>query len=177
MAKSRVGKPIDPRTLFSYAEAFSAGAEKLREQAQKEVPGGKGIPVADAGHFAPLATLDSFALELYLKCLHQIDHGNPGWGHKCKDLFDALFPGTQKAVRMTYNSRLATEKIAIEFAENHPRVPMGLDNVLELSNDAFETVRYLYEGTGGKMLFYWPMVKLAVRDTLVAIHPEWAARS
>lgn len=171
MTKSTKPNSVDAQTIFSYAEAFAEAADRLREQAREiQAP----TPIAEAAKFAPMTTLDSFALELYLKCLHVIDHGKAARGHDFKKLFGGLTEGMQKAVRTLYNIRLSREAIANEAAKDHPRIPLGLDSILEMSKTTFETMRYLYEkDVITSRLFYWPMVRLAVRDTILAIYPAW----
>ena|SRR5579871_148697 len=159
-------------SIFLYAEA----AEKLIEQAKRAAPHDAQTHVTDAAGFAPMVTLDAFAQELYLKCLQAIDYGKANRGHDCKKLFSELTPGTQRAVKQMYSAELATSPIAKQYAKNFPRDPMTLDKCLDLSSKVFEKVRYLYEGTGGTKMFSWPLLRVALRKTILAIHPDWSKK-
>jgi len=161
-----------PRAIFSYAEAFAEATEKLQAQFRRQ-PSGTQAHVADAAHIAPTVTLDSFATELYLKCLYAIDHGMPSRGHKYQELFAALKPGMQQAVRYVYNDFLANHSVAEFMRRNEPTFIAGLDECLRISNETFESMRYLYEGGHGQQ-FYWPLLRLALRKTILSINPNWA---
>lgn len=171
---AKVAKPsVDAAVVFSYAEAFSEATGLLDPQF-KNVPPHTVTSFARAAHFAPKVTLDAFATELYLKCLRRIDLGEPGWGHDCKRLFGQLKAGTQKAVRLHYANLLSTHPAVDLLNKNSPGVQPTLEFVLDKSSDIFKTVRYLYEHEGENVeLFYWPLVRMAVRETILTINPAW----
>lgn len=165
------------KTIFLYAEAYSEAAAKLIDQF-RSLPSNKDTHVTDGAAAMPTATLDSFACELYLKSLQTIDHGKPIRGHNLRKLFDHLLSGTQKSVRHFYKLELAGDHAGLSnaLAKNHPKFAQGLDNCLDRASEVFETVRYMYEGTKGKSLFYWPPLRIAIRKTILAIHPDWAKK-
>ena len=176
MAKSkmRTGKKVDPIVIFRYADAFVEAAEMLNSQARKTATGVK-IVAADAALSSPMLTLDIFALELYLKCLHAIDHsGDPGWGHDPWALFDDLKDGTQKAIRFTYIQQLKTSPIVDLVNKNEPGLCPTLDRCLHDATHFFEDIRYFFaEPKRGKQIFIWPLVRVAVRDAILATYPRW----
>jgi hypothetical protein len=160
------------KAIFLYAEAFSQAAEMLQDQFQQLDPE-KAVHVTQSAAGVPRTVLDAFATELYLKCLQKNELGKiVQKGHVLKKLFEALPTGTQKAIRYRYNEIVANSPITKVLQNKHPRFAVGLDNVLEMSSDVFFRVRYLYEGEHGKM-FYWPLLRTAVRNTIIAIHPDW----
>lgn len=168
---AKAAQPVTAQSIFNYAEAYAEAAETLVTQLKRLSPF-KDTQIPDAADLAPSAVLDALALELYLKCLHFMDHGKASRGHEPVKLFAALKPGTQKAIRTLYNDALKTYALAPELANRHPKFQQGLDNVLDWSNDIFINVRYLYEGNNSKM-FYWPLTRIVVRNVILATHPNW----
>lgn len=166
---SRSGAP-DPHAIFLYAEAFAEAAEELQPQFRKKPPGRLHIP--DAAHAAPAATLDAFALELYLKCLYVLDHSDSAWGHDTEKLIGELKPGTQDSLRSHYEVVLSGHaEIVAELERDHPGL-QEFDRALATSSKAFETLRYLFEGVSN-VLFYWPLIRLAARATVLSMQPTW----
>jgi len=172
--KMKAGKKVDPLAIFKYAEAFVEGAEMLNAQARKTAMGVK-VLAPDAARSSPMLTLDIFALELYLKCLHAMDHGGAtGWGHDPRALFDDLKDGTQKAIRVMYNEQLRTSPAVNLVNKNEPGLHPTLDRCLDDATHLFEDIRYFFaEPKRGKKKFSWPMVRVAVREVILASHPNW----
>ena len=164
-----------PLAIYLSAEAFIEATVKLEDQL-RNLPSVTQIYATDAAHTAPTITLDSFSLELYMKCLYAIDHGKPMKGHNCKAIFSALKPGTRDSLRYHYNIQLATDPTVGLVNKMQPGFSPTLDNCLDLCSNLFEKYRYLYEGIGQAKMFYWPLLRLAVRETVLAINPAWRAQ-
>lgn len=169
-------KPNAPsaQIIFHYADEFAKGAAILMES----VRGSGKLPptvkpnIVGMAKFVPAITLESFATELYLKCLFTLDHGKALHGHKVDELFAKLKPGTQQSVRHFYVEYCRDHPLATLAAKQHPKIQLGLDNYLKLCREVFETIRYFYEEKN-TMLFYWPVLSMSLRDTIRAIHPDW----
>ena len=173
---SQTPEPTPPlksaRAVFLLAEAFAEAAEMLQEQFQQR-PSGESSFATEASHISPRITLDALATELYFKCLHLIDRNSAAWGHEYRPIFDNLSSGMQQSIRYHYNLLLSTHPIVSHANKNLPGFSPSLDNVLDESHKVFDTSRYLFEGTGGPK-FYWPLLRLAVRETIFSCnHPDW----
>jgi len=91
MAKVKLPKPTpDYRKIYQLAERYSEASSLLDEQAKCE----------EWASSAPQLLVDSFAVELYLKCLFVLDTNiAPLEEHDWEKLFDALMPHTKTAIR------------------------------------------------------------------------------
>lgn len=94
MRKVKQQKPTpDCRKLYQLAEHYAEASRLLAEQAK-----GK-----QWGCSAPQLLVDSFAVELYLKCLFVLDTKvAPLEEHDWQTLFDALAPWTKAAIREAF---------------------------------------------------------------------------
>lgn len=109
-----------------------------------------------------------------MKCLHLVDRNYFARGHDCKEIFDNLTAGTQEAVRECYRAQLSQNTdLVLHLHRNHPNCQV-FENALKLSRNAFTAVRYFFEKDVIKeLLFYWPLLSRAVRNVLIASHPDW----
>jgi hypothetical protein len=174
----------DAQTVFCYAEAFSKSAELLFPQLRRGgTPIGRGmiapkIPVhiSKLADTAPSATVDSFALELYLKCLHMMDHGIPVRGHDLKAIYAKLKPNTRSRLRTNYAAEVSKSPAVATMRKSVRRKFVGFQAYLNVSNLAFMQMRYLFEGNshGKQQVAYWPLLRLAARKSVLDIMPDWA---
>ena len=174
MANQKIEAPNSPWLIFRYAEAFRKSAEERQKQLREpHTATGHGNTSMDSVLRVPFVVMDAFSLELYLKCLQVIEKGSADRGHKCKRLFASLSPGMRDSVRALYVQILRKEsRLVGRLHRDRPEVKTDIDSILDLSNDVFENVRYLYEGNKPTM-FYWPLLAMAVRSTILAINPDW----
>src|SRR4051794_31006543 len=95
MPKVKPPKPTpDFRKMYQLAEHYSEASRLLSEQAK----GG------DWGCAAPQFLVDSFGVELYLKCLFVLDTNiAPLEEHECHNLFNILAPHTKTAIRDSFD--------------------------------------------------------------------------
>lgn len=174
MVAPTIAVPGSPEALFRYAEAYAEASDILSRDQYRREPDGSQLHVTQAAHTAPTTVLDALALEVYLKALYSIDYGKPAWGHKCCNLFMSLRPGTQDAVRYHYSLQVESDhKIIAHLRTRHPDFDISFDHCISLANDNFTKMRYLFEGSKGKM-FCWPLLRKAVRGTILSIKPEFA---
>lgn len=160
-------KREDAPKIFRCAEAYARAAEALAEDLKQAVKGSTNKPE----DILPLAVLDAFAVELYLKCLRVTDYGNHRRGHDLKELVEALKPETQQSIRVMYNHELASKE-GRAYARMKPRSPIGFDRCLEMSKHVFEDSRYPFEMSDGKVE-YWTLLRKAVRRVICASYPQW----
>jgi hypothetical protein len=122
--------------------------------------------------------LSAMACELYLKCLVHMETGKLEWGHQLKHLFDRLEVPTKKTICSMWDVEVAPRhKDEWDAYERIIRiaVPRDLPMALKLANQAFEKLRYSYEGNiadvgyllGGDL----PWI---LRRVILSRRPEWA---
>jgi hypothetical protein len=172
MARAKI--KVEPLIIFRYAEAYAAAAEMLTSQV-KQSPTGIKLIAAEAHHKSPMVTLEAFSLELYLKCLHATDHGGyPGRGHDTWALFTSLKPGTQQAIRHSYTLQLQT-RTEVDLVNRRERgLHPTLDRCLQDAAHLFEDMRYFFEERNrGKKIFFWPLLRTAIRNTILRSYPDW----
>jgi hypothetical protein len=174
----------DAQIVFCYAEAFSKSAGLLFPQLRRGgTPIGRGmiapklpVHISKLADTAPSAMVDSFALELYLKCLHMMDHAAPVRGHDLKAIYARLKPHTRSRLRINYAAEVSKSPAVATMRKSVRRKFVGFRAYLNVSNLAFVQVRYLFEGnsSGKQQIAYWPLLRLAARKSVLDIMPEWA---
>jgi len=105
------------------------------------------------------AVLASYSVELYLKCLLQIECGQYPESHDIKVLFGQLGRKTRDGLRKKHDA--------------HPDRPGNLDEMLEKGGDTFNKVRYLFERHKTEFGLNW--LGELVRQTIISLHPDWEA--
>jgi len=131
--------------------------------------------------FVPSAALIPFSLELYLKCLLEIDKCTfkKPKGHELVYLFGCTRPDRQVRVRQLYQNEVDNDPAsAILIAETNEPDAFSFDRVLQGADTAFVHWRYHHEKTAGSPShggFGSGRIRDAVRDTILEIHPDWRA--
>jgi hypothetical protein len=112
MRKVKQPKPTpDCRKLYQLAEHYSEASGLLAEQAKGE----------QWGCSAPQLLVDSFAVELYLKCLFVLDTNiAPLEEHDWQTLFDALAPFTKAAIREAFERIVRSDPVLSHLDEINP---------------------------------------------------------
>jgi HEPN domain-containing protein len=180
--------------VFLYGEAYSEAASRLfHPQFTRFEPNENTQDISHAGqkghivpfdpkdegfYTSPMTVLDAFAVELYLKCLYILDcNKHPPKKHDFLVLFERLTnKGTKDSIRLLYGEYIKISPIAPVLQKRDPKTykeVLELERYLELSGKVFEDVRYFYGWEGKSKMFYWPMLRLAVRKTILAIEPMW----
>lgn len=127
----KAGTGKDPKQVFDAAEGyFQAGSVVVREIVAQRARGLLGFPYA---------TLKSFSLELFLKCIAAIETGTPPRGHKLWMLFGRLSADSQAAIRERY------DQVYYPMVEPKDDPPLGFDVNLSYADGVFERMRYPYE--------------------------------
>jgi hypothetical protein len=165
-----------PLAIFVIAEQFywasvlatrvfrdaTAGDERLQRYI-------RGVPNMDSATNACAA----FSLELYFKCLIRIRRKPPATGHNLGKLFNAIAKRHQIAIRRYFNRNCNDLRAYLEreFARAIPE-PL-FDYVLANSKDAFEKMRYAYEGHPPDTGWLASDILHGARNQILKMHPDW----
>jgi len=88
--------------MYELAEHYSKASRLLEKQARRKEWGSSG----------PQLLVDSFAVELYLKCLFVLDTNvAPLEEHEWQKLFDALEPHTKTAIRDEFERNVRSDHV------------------------------------------------------------------
>jgi HEPN domain-containing protein len=122
----------------------------------------------------PMVICASFSLELYLKCLIQIESGTSEKGHDLEKLFFKLSPESQKMIRTSYEPHKAREDAMFAAIVGVPVPRTDFDFVLHASAKAFEHFRYAFEGIveSGEGWMASPICECA-RERILELQPDW----
>lgn len=130
----------DPHKIFLFARQFDVAQNVLLQQVGN---------VSNNQVVVPMLVNLAFAFELYLKCLIVLDTGREVRTHNYRKLFVALTPTTRDKVKEIFDH---LPKSVLEVAASHDEemrkanFDYSFEGVLASSQDAFEKLRYNYEG-------------------------------
>lgn len=146
----------DFRKMFLLAEHYSEASRLLEEQAKGEEWGSAG----------PQVLVDSFAVELYLKCLFVLDTNiAPLEEHDWQKLFDALQPHTKSEIRDAFDRLISQDVVLRNLHVINPEAlkVIDFDRSLAAAALTFAGRRYLYEPTRTGEWFYAHLLRNAIR--------------
>ena len=158
MANNKKSVP-DPQRIYQLAESYLEASRLLTEQAKGE----------QWSCSAPQLLVDSFAVELYLKCLFVLDKtAEPPREHDWQALFDALNLGTQSAIRYQFKQIVDSHSVLSNLAELNPEAlkVRNFERSFTAAKDTFEKRRYLYESVGQTEWFYAHLIRDAIRAVI-----------
>jgi hypothetical protein len=154
----------DPKQMFSSARGFAAATQAVSREHSRTI---------DFSLLSPIITLSSITLEIYLKCIFNLENNkNSNDEHNLLRIFKSLKIETQKAIEDYYNSYLANDRLA-KKAKEELGIPFDLNiySVLKEISNSFEKWRYPYEhGQKGYPGVY--NIINATQDYIVKTHPE-----
>ncbi len=142
--------------MYQLAEHYSESSRLLDEQAKGE----------QWGCSAPYLLVDSFATELYLKCLYVQDTNNaPPEQHDLQTLFDALKPYTKILIREAFERIVRSDPILphLDVINPQARKVTDFDRSLAAAKNTFDKRRYLYETLPQGEWFYAHLLRNAIR--------------
>jgi hypothetical protein len=156
MPKVKLPKPTpDCRKMYQLAEHYSEASRLLDEQAKGE----------GWGCFAPKLLVDSFAVELYLKCLFVLDTKiAPIEEHNWETLFDALAPHTKTAIRDAFDRIVRSDHVLSHLDVINPEAVKVTDfnRSLTAAKNTFDKRRYLFESQSTGEWFYAHLLQEAI---------------
>lgn len=135
--KTQIPAP-NPRDIYQLALRYTEASKILEYQAKGEAWGAS----------APRLLVDSFAIELYLKCLYVLDTGlTPLRGHNWVKLFDALLSHTRAIIREQFERIVNEDPILRNLDVINPDAKKVTDfyRSLQAAGNTFDKRRYLYE--------------------------------
>jgi hypothetical protein len=157
MPKVKVPKPTpDFRKMYQLAERYSEASHLLDEQAKGE----------EWGCSAPRLLVDSFAVELYLKCLFVLDTNiAPLEEHDWAKLFDALAGYTKTAIREEFDRIVRSDPVLSHLNVINPEAlkVTDFDRSLSAAKNTFSKRRYLFERQPTDEWFYAHLLREAIR--------------
>jgi hypothetical protein len=157
MPKVKVPKPTpDFRKMYQLAERYSEASRLLDEQAKGE----------EWGCSAPQLLVDSFAVELYLKCLFVLDTNiAPLEEHDWVKLFDALAAHTKTAIREAFARIVRSDPVLSHLNVINPEAlkVTDFDRSLAAAKNTFAKRRYLFEPLPTDEWFYAHLLREAIR--------------
>lgn len=157
MPKVKPPKPTpDYRKMYQLAEHYSEASRLLDEQAKGE----------EWGCSAPQLLVDSFAVELYLKCLFVLDtNAAPLQEHDWEKLFNALKSHTKDAIREAFELMVRSDPVLSRLAIINPEALKVTDfnRSLTAAKNTFDKRRYLFESQPTGEWFYAHLLREAIR--------------
>jgi hypothetical protein len=157
MPKVKLPKPTpDYRKMYQLAEHYSEASRLLDEQAKGE----------EWGCSAPQLLVDSFAVELYLKCLFVLDTNiAPLQEHDWEKLFDALAPHTKTAISDAFERIVGSDPVLSHLDVINPEALKVTDfkRSLTAAKNTFYKRRYLFESQSTGEWFYAHLLREAIR--------------
>lgn len=154
--KSQAPAP-DFRKIYQLAEWYSEASRILDEQMKGD----------DWGVSAPRLLVDSFAVELYLKCLYVLDTGSgPLREHDWVKLFEALASHTRTAIREAFDRIVSEDPVLRHLDVINPNAVMVTDfaRSLAAAKNTFDRRRYLFEAPPTGEWFYAHLLHEAIRS-------------
>jgi hypothetical protein len=157
MARVKPAKPApDYRKMYQLAEHYSEASRLLEEQARGKEWGCSG----------PQLLVDSFAVELYLKCLFVLDTNiAPLEEHDWQKLFDALRPQTKTLIREEFERKIRSDHVLSNLNVINPEAVKLTDfnRSLRAAKNTFYKRRYLFESQSQDEWFYAHLLREAIR--------------
>jgi hypothetical protein len=157
MAKSKPPRPTpDVKQMYQLAEHYSEASRLLDDQAR-----GDGW-----GCSAPQMLVESFAVELYLKCLYVLDmNAAPPFGHDWEELFNALRDFTRDEIREQFKRSIVSHPVLANLADINPEAVKTTDfsRALQAGKNTFDQRRYLYEPLPTGEWFYAKLLREAIQ--------------
>jgi HEPN domain-containing protein len=147
----------DCRKIYQLAEHYSEASKLLEDQAKGE----------DWGCSAPQLLVDSFAVELYLKCLYVLDKNiAPLKKHDWDELFDELAPHTKAAIRDAFDRLIRSDPVLSRLAVINAEAVKVTDfnRSLAAAKNTFDKRRYLFESQPTGEWFYAHLLREAIRS-------------
>lgn len=147
----------DCRKIYQLAEHYSEASRLLEEQTKGE----------EWGCSAPQLLVDSFAVELYLKCLFVLDTNiAPLELHDWEKLFNALTPPTKTAIREASERIVNSDPVLrhLDVINPEARKVTDFDRSLAAAKNTFDKRRYLFESQPTDEWFYAHLLREAIRS-------------
>ncbi|HEX6984107.1 MAG TPA: hypothetical protein VF170_01965 [Planctomycetaceae bacterium] len=174
--------PVDPAAVFISGLAWERSSRLLAHRAGELMAEDVSAPdrpwIAKWSLHLQVAVMDTFAVEMYLKCIHYLDNGHAPHHHRLHGLFLELSPARRQNLIDEYHRCGLGSPPHPQIIAHHPTpLPHGLEGWLIGANIIFERFRYWYEPAkpGSSPTARWPdpAVPVAFRRTITTMRPDW----
>jgi hypothetical protein len=176
-------KRIDPEHVFRFAEACADAIKFLQPQhehfASTPIPP-RGLHISIIADMMPTMMLETFAAELYFKCLHAMDHGTLVYGHAPGAIYKKLKRRKKKMVRDNHLLLGSRDAFISQLSENHRRRLLNFRSYLAAIEKSFAQVRYLFERLSPDTprddkptIPITPLLRFVARRTIQDVMPDW----
>lgn len=126
----------------------------------------------------PVMVLGALTIELFLKCLACIETGIVPRGHNLKELFDKLSEPTRQRIQQRWDDGITRHR-APQWDDLEKRtgvaLPRDLPTALAFGSDAFERLRYSYEGNTEDLLYCLQDLPALLGRIILEMRPEYDA--
>lgn len=125
----------------------------------------------------PSIVLGALTTELFLKCMICIETGNASRGHNLRTLFDQITPKSRARIQSLWDSEIATRRQQEwdKRAKFGLDVPRDLPSALAKGSDAFERLRYSYEGNTEGVHYYLDDLPALLERVILEMKPDFEA--
>jgi hypothetical protein len=126
----------------------------------------------------PVIVLSAFTTELFLKCLIRIEAASAmPRTHDLKELFDQLSAATRTRLQNLWDSDVATRRSKRwnELEKFGLKMPRDLPSALAKGSNAFDRIRYSYEGNTENLHYYLEDLPALLERVILEMKPEFEA--
>ena len=161
--------PIDPSKIFVQADCFFQALAILTNVE----PDNTQLAVAIG---EPVMVVGSLTIELFLKCMRCIETGEVPRGHNLRILYDGLSLATRHRIQHTWDNEIAVYRRAEwdRFERSlGTKIARDLPSALTAASNAFERIRYSYEGGNENVQYYLQDLPQLLGRVILELRPEW----
>jgi hypothetical protein len=125
----------------------------------------------------PMIVLGALTTELFLKCLVSIETGKAAHGHDLKKLFDTLSADSRARIQHAWDTEIVPGrgKEWDRIEKYGLTMPRDLPSALAKASQAFERIRYSYEGNTEGVHFYLQDLPTVLEKLILKMKPEFEA--
>ncbi len=163
---------IDPQKIFEHAECFYQSWAVLHTMFVENV--------SAKNHYAavtlaePVTVVGALTTELFLKCLLCIETGKMSRDHDLKKLFDML--STETRIRIKNSWEIAAVRRSEEWDRIEKlglKMPRDLPSALAKGSEAFNRIRYSYEGNTEGVHWYLEDLPALLEKQILEMKPGY----
>jgi hypothetical protein len=162
-------RPIDPANIWMHADCFYQTLRIL----YNINPGNDQLAITIA---QPAMVIGALTIELFLKCLICIETGKVPRIHHLRELFDMLTPKTRSRIAEQWDNLIVPyRKPEWDAMEGAVKITIARDlpTALTVGSEAFEKIRYSYEGVSEDLQYYLQDLPPLLGQTVLEMKPEW----
>lgn len=182
-AMTTTNPQIDPAQVFQQAECFYQALAVLRALHSENDRHLRNLDTHENLHAAitlvePVIVLSAFTTELFLKCLIRIEAASATpRTHDLKELFGQLSTATRTRLQNLWDSDVAMRRSKRwnELEKFGLKMPRDLPSALAKGSNAFDRIRYSYEGNTENLHYYLEDLPTLLERVILEMKPEFEA--